>query len=483
LSELPSTGSWSITRSPGSVITTGTGTNTTISLIPAGTYTFTVTNSSGCVSVPSQNVIINPQPETPSAPSVGAITPPTCSVSTGSVVLLGLPSTGTYTITQYPGIVTTTGSGSSIVINGLASGTYNFTVTSEAGCISLASSNVVIPAQPPTPSAPLIGAVTQPTFTVPTGSVVLNGLPTSGAWTVTRSPGGVTTSGTGSSTTITGLEPGVYTFSVTNSSGCISVESDEVIISTPGIPVLVINDPDPVCYPETVDLTAAAITEGSTPGLTYTYWMNIDATNEYTTPEEATEGEYYIKGTTVSGYFDIKPVLVTVDQPPTAYGGPDQLLNYTFETTMDADIPQVYETGAWSLVSGTGNIADTGNPKTEVSGLSLGENLFLWTVINGVCPPALDYIRVVVQDLKIPTLITPNQDGRNDYFVLGGLTSMGNAELIVFDRRGLQVYRNPDYDNSWDGTDYNGNPLEDDTYFYVLKTENNTINGYIVIRR
>ena len=75
-------------------------------------------------------------------------------------------------------------------------------------------------------------------------------------------------------------------------------------------------------------------------------------------------------------------------------------------------------------------------------------------------------------------------DGRNDYFVIKGLSSLGKTELLIFDRRGVQVYRNPDYNNLWNGVDFNKKPLPDDTYFYVIKSENGkSISGYIVIRR
>ena len=49
LSGLPATGTWTI--NPGGV--TGTGTSTTITGLSSGTYTFTVTNSNGCVSIAS----------------------------------------------------------------------------------------------------------------------------------------------------------------------------------------------------------------------------------------------------------------------------------------------------------------------------------------------------------------------------------------------------------------------------------------------
>jgi len=66
------------------------------------------------------------------------------------------------------------------------------------------------------PSAPTIGTTTQPTCSIATGSVVLNSLP-AGNWMLTRSPGSVTTLGSGISTTIAGLAAGTtYTYLVNN---------------------------------------------------------------------------------------------------------------------------------------------------------------------------------------------------------------------------------------------------------------------------
>jgi gliding motility-associated-like protein len=75
-------------------------------------------------------------------------------------------------------------------------------------------------------------------------------------------------------------------------------------------------------------------------------------------------------------------------------------------------------------------------------------------------------------------------DGKNDYFVLKELENMGKTELTIFDRRGYRVYTNPDYDNKWNGIDFNDRALPEDTYFYILKPQNGKSKaGYIVIRR
>jgi gliding motility-associated-like protein len=482
LSGLPATGNYTLTRLPSGVSRTGSGATFLVTNVPAGTYTYTVTNAAGCISAQSESLTVNDQPSIPDPPTIGKITAPTCTIATGSAILLGLPPAG-WTVTRYPGTVKTSGTGSSDTIPGLPSGsTFNFTVTNLSGCVSIASANVVIPAQPPTPAAPVVGTITQPVFAVPTGSVTLSGLP-SGAWILTRLPDVVTTAGSGVNFKVTGLPGGLYYFTVTNSVGCVSYPSNEVNISTPGPPDVIITDPPAVCSPDKVDITAASVTEGSTTGLTYTYWTDSDATHEYETPTSADTGTYYIKGTTVSGYFTIKPVHASIDEMPVANAGPDQALSYVFSTTLAAVIGE-NETGLWSVESGTGTFVNINNPLSVVNDLSSGNNILLWVVTRGVCPSDTDKVTIIVGDITIPTLITPNGDFKNEYFIIMGLESLDKTELLIFDRRGAQVFKNSDYDNKWNGVDYNEKPLPNDTYFYLIKSKNGrSQSGYIVIRR
>lgn len=116
-------------------------TTSTITVSAAGTYTVTQTVS-GCISAAGSGVAA---PKTqPGPPQVGSITQPSCFLASGSVTLNGLPASGNWTIN--PGNIS--GSGTSTIISGLTSGTYNFTVTNAAGCTSVASSNIVINTQP-----------------------------------------------------------------------------------------------------------------------------------------------------------------------------------------------------------------------------------------------------------------------------------------------------------------------------------------------
>ncbi len=53
-------------------------------------------------------------------------------------------------------------------------------------------------------------------------------------------------------------------------------------------------------------------------------------------------------------------------------------------TTMNAEEP-TYGTGTWTLLQGEGTIVEENNPKTMITDLGFGENIFRWTVAFGSC--------------------------------------------------------------------------------------------------
>jgi hypothetical protein len=198
------------------------------------------------------------------SPAIGSVSQPTCTTSTGSVILNGLPSTGSWTITESPGGLTKTETGTSTTFTGLTPGTHTFNVTNANRCTSSASANVVINPPPTVPAAPSVGKITQPTCTSAKGSVSLSGLP-SGNWTITESPGGLTKSGTGTSTTFTGLSTGTHKFTVTNETGCTSPASANVTIDTPPNPPapIVSSVFQPSCSTATGSVTLSGLPSGN----------------------------------------------------------------------------------------------------------------------------------------------------------------------------------------------------------------------------
>lgn len=281
LNGLPSSGTWTLTRSPGGSTTTGTGTTSTITGLTPGTYTYTVTDGNGCTSTASANIVIDVQPTPPTATISG--TTAVCENTSSPVINFTAtngtpPYTFTYTINGGNNQTVTTSNGNSVTtsVSTTIVDTFSYALVSvqdSSGCSQAQSGNAVITVNA-TPSVPTIGTITQPTCATPSGSVDISNLPVSGSWTLTQTPGGNQTNGSGSGTTISGISGGTYTYIVTDSAGCASDTTASVSINTfqtaAVTPVANMN----VCNGDTI----AEISFSSTPsGATFS-WTNPDPT-------------------------------------------------------------------------------------------------------------------------------------------------------------------------------------------------------------
>jgi gliding motility-associated-like protein len=74
--------------------------------------------------------------------------------------------------------------------------------------------------------------------------------------------------------------------------------------------------------------------------------------------------------------------------------GSDQII-CSNTTTLSANAPAV-GVGTWSVVSGSGTFANVNSPTTTVSGLSLGSNVFEWTLPSGLCANVSDNVTINV---------------------------------------------------------------------------------------
>ena len=68
----------------------------------------------------------------------------------------------------------------------------------------------------------------------------------------------------------------------------------------------------------------------------------------------------------------------------------------------------------------------------------------------------------------IPSGISPNGDGTNDYWYIRWLYRYPDNEVTILNRWEDVVYKTDNYQNDWYGT-YNGKELPEGTYYYILR--------------
>ncbi|MFZ0599700.1 MAG: hypothetical protein WAM46_22115, partial [Flavobacterium sp.] len=219
------------------VSTAGTGTFTAVGLTTVGTSAITITAlaSGVCSSTISVTNVAN---VTISAASAGG------SIAGGSTICSGFTSAALLLSAQMGTVVNWQSSVSPFTVWTDISGTAGLTtytsgvltqttqfraVVQNGPCISGNSSIATVTVNT-LPAAPVIGTITLPTCTVPTGTVALSGLPSGG--TLTMNPGAIVKPYTGTTATVSGLSANTYTFVVSNGT-CTSASSANAVV--PGL--------------------------------------------------------------------------------------------------------------------------------------------------------------------------------------------------------------------------------------------------------
>jgi gliding motility-associated-like protein len=81
-----------------------------------------------------------------------------------------------------------------------------------------------------------------------------------------------------------------------------------------------------------------------------------------------------------------------------------------------------------------------------------------------------DTSSIFIPQIRIPNIITPNADNKNDQFKIDGLEEAGGMwKLWIFNRWGKQIFEDESYKNTWDA------PIESaGTYFYEIESPDGT---------
>jgi len=153
--------------------------------------------------------------------------------------------------------------------------------------------------------------------------------------------------------------------------------------------------------------------------------------------------------------------------------------------------PTADQQSYWYFAQGQGQIQLPASPNTPVFGMSSGQSRLVYRLYHPSCGYSYDTLLITVAPCTefqpvIPTIITPNQDGKNDLLAIDQLHALyPQADVVIINRWGMTVYESTGYADPWDGT-FKGEPLPFGTYFYKIElhdADERTYSGSVTIIR
>ncbi|MEY3444414.1 MAG: hypothetical protein RLZZ519_2695, partial [Bacteroidota bacterium] len=293
--------------------------------------------------------------------------------------------------------------------------------------------------------------------------------------------------GTGWSSTLAqpGLLPasnGTYAVSVQNVYGCADTDTVDVLVIP--FPMADAGLDRIICQGDSVTLG------GSIPQGYVTTWQSdlgfqSILGNPVTAPQQT--ATFVLSMTdTLAGCSDSDSASITVVSPALpANAGPDQSLTAIGTVNLTGSDPQPGQ-GLWICPVPGLSISDPNAANASMDLTSGGTWTMVWQVTNAPCPATKDSVTITVTltELNFPTGFSPNDDQVNDVLVFEGLAAYPNNKLHIFNRWGVELLTFAPYQNDWNGSNANGQPLVEDTYYYVLELETgNSVNRYLVLKR
>ncbi|RYY52593.1 MAG: hypothetical protein EOO05_21785 [Chitinophagaceae bacterium] len=207
------------------------------------------------------------------------------------------------------------------------------------------------------------------------------------------------------------VRPGRYSSGAVCSSTGVACPVTEIVVTTQtstvipyngdkvNQPVLQVHQPAAVCAPATADLTAPAVTAGSSTGLTYTYFTDAAATSVLSNPSAVSvSGTYYIMATSIAGCTVIAPVTVTINPQPVASisysGGPF--------CRMGSVPVSITGQGGGTFSSTGGLVIDPVTGTVNLTSSAAGTYTVTYSFTNGTCPNA---VTTSVTIIDVPLLV------------------------------------------------------------------------------
>lgn len=420
----------------------------------SGTYTVTVTNSSGCTHV--ESTVINVLNFASASMTVNSILP-TCSYTSDGFIQLYI--TGGTPPYQYHWSHNSTLSQS--YATDLSGGIYTITVTDGNGC------NIDTLINLTAPSEIQINVTTQnPTcFGLNDGYINTN---------VTGGTPGYSYSWSNNTTTanLTQIAAGIYSLTVTDSHQCAATYNN-ILITEPEELILSLNATNNNCPSDNNATASVSVSGGLSP---YTYQWS----NGQTTPTiQNIQGGYH--SVTVTDYNQCNKVDSILIISPNNFINNAIITRDTIHGV--ASINNQISGGTPPYQYSWSNGMNT----EDLTNIEAGT--YILTVTDALNCTFLDTFDIQLPIL-IPTLFTPNGDGKNDRFAIKNIHVVSKVHMEIYNRWGNKLfafegngmqYSSPE--NQWDGT-YKGKDLPMESFVYIIIiNDKDRYNGVVSILR
>lgn len=177
------------------------------------------------------------------------------------------------------------------------------------------------------------------------------------------------------------------------------------------------------------------------------------------------KNNFYVKGTIYNSMqcFISDSVKVGISPTPSVDAGQDHIIIpgkfVKIKATSDAMVEWIPDT--W--LDGATSLTPIANPLVTTK--------YTLRAYNTFGCESYDSMQITVNSKNVtpvPNLLTPNDDGLNDTWILSNINDPENCIVKVFTREGILVYSTESYNNDWDGK-RNGNDLPDGYYVFVIE--------------
>lgn len=518
---------WLKVSGPSVTMTDASTATLSVSNLVEGTYVFRLTVEDNDAATASDDVSVIVLPATTNAiptvnagPDITIFAPQTtadldgdASDSDGNLVSIGW--------TQVAGPAATIATPNTLFtqVSGLVAGTYRFRLSATDNDAATAFDEVEITVQPATANQPpFADAGADKVIKLPLNTVTLNGAGTDPdgsvstyLWEIVNGPSATLTGAGTQSVTLTNMTEGVYTIRLTVTDDDNATDEDVVTVSVvpstlnlppsanAGTDLAVTLPENQVVINGTATDDAAGFTvlwektEGPAATLTNSNQSNVTAQN-------LVEGTYVFRLTVTDaeGLTAVDDVTVTVFPavdpagPPVVNAGEDvevTLPENTVVLNAHAVAPDGLITSyVWQQLSGAPVQMDPADSSVlTLNNLLPGVYTFSITVRDHEDRVASDEIKVTVFEesplVQPGKLFSPDGNQFSPTWTIKNADLLDGCEINVFDRQGQKVYASVGYATEWDGT-FNGKPVPDGAYFYVIRCSGEiTKTGSVSIAR